>query len=302
MPDVIADRPTNPFVRIPFGPALLGAAFALTVALVGLAWTIDERIIKIELLTDSALLIDDPDVTNSLTAQWKGEEVLDLRLLEFRLRNTGSQAIRPDDFESGISFTLREGAAGEFLFANLGTTSQLALIPRISVSDEQVTIDPLLLNPGDSFTFKLITTSEAALQVQVVARIAGVSDVNVADERSIDDDGRQRDDEDDVELRDVPVLLIMGFVFVMMFTLMALMDRNVSTGVFVLLWPAVLCFVFSAYPFTLLARGVDLDDQTAVLWIVSLSISILSAILPFVILIATNVIEQRRLRRAASNP
>ena len=94
------------------------------------------------------------------------------------LSNSGSKPIVASDFENPI----RISAARPSTIARARQTSSTppSLMPTLGLSEGNVFIQPLLLNPGDVIRFAFITANGKP-QFSVQGRIAGVSEVSVSD-------------------------------------------------------------------------------------------------------------------------
>jgi hypothetical protein len=81
-----------------------------------------------------------------------GRPVHDVYLLEVRFANTGSAAIRKEDFDEPLRLSVGEGAKP---ISEVTTDSgPLGLEPEVDFAGAALIVKPLLLNPGDSFWLK----------------------------------------------------------------------------------------------------------------------------------------------------
>jgi hypothetical protein len=172
----------------------------------------------VRVLTDSALISADPLVHSALTARWKDQPVSNLRLIELTVENTGSDAIAPGDFASPLTFNILDDDAGEFLDVRAVSAHPPTIAPDISVLPRTVVVAPTLLNEGDGFALKMITTSTSPLAISANARVRGVPDVSLIDSRRLDENGTS------LQHSELPVSgLFAGIAFLVDVILMALM-------------------------------------------------------------------------------
>ncbi|MGA9810145.1 MAG: hypothetical protein WBQ56_20855 [Candidatus Sulfotelmatobacter sp.] len=99
-----------------------------------------------------------------------GKPVTDVHLVTIRVNNSGNEPIRADDFERALRFNWAEPT--RILMAEVIELSPESLQPTINSSGNEIIVDPLLMNPGDSFRVKTLINQVSKLSVD--ARIVGV--------------------------------------------------------------------------------------------------------------------------------
>jgi hypothetical protein len=111
-----------------------------------------------------------------VTLDDKSLEIPYVSVLE--IENTGSRPITQSDFESPISLSVSPPAT--VVKAQIKDTNPVDLKPTISVSNAQILLNPLLLNPKDRFQITILTAG-ALPDFAVRSRVAGVSTVLLTD-------------------------------------------------------------------------------------------------------------------------
>ncbi len=236
------------------------------------------------MLTDSSLISPAPDVASSLTAFWQGRPVSNVRLVEISVNNTGHEAIRPDDFATDLNLVIADGD-GEFLEAHSISADPSILSPDIQVTTNRVSIKPILLNSGDGFTLRVVTTSPAPLAITAQARIANVHDVSIEDARKLDADGQPLNHNTSSNW---DILAIVSFAIIVILLAVLIIPsfvngqddwsfRGVNVGF--LAWPPFLSLGLSSYWLTLAARGIHFEQQGEALCLLLGAISAVALIL-----------------------
>lgn len=104
--------------------------------------------------------------------------VQDVHLIEIDVFNSGYQEIRPGDYERPISFNFGENT--QILSAEKSKVSPESLKPSIKIEEgTKVLLDPILLNPKDSITIKMLVSQYKNRPTPNV-RIAGVKNIKDA--------------------------------------------------------------------------------------------------------------------------
>lgn len=100
--------------------------------------------------------------------------VQDVHLIEIKIFNSGYQEIRPRDYERPISFNF--GGSTQILSAEKSEVNPESLQPSIKIEGTKVLLDPILLNPKDSITIKILASQYENRPTPNV-RIAGIKDI-----------------------------------------------------------------------------------------------------------------------------
>ncbi len=103
----------------------------------------------------------------------KGESVNKVILHTFRIRNSGSQPIKKDDFERPISINVPDDT--KIYLARLNKKLPENLTPKYKLNNNKLLIEPLLLNSDDEFEMELFSSSNAYPTIDT--RIVGISKI-----------------------------------------------------------------------------------------------------------------------------
>ncbi len=103
--------------------------------------------------------------------------VQDVHLIKIRIFNSGYQEIRPEDYERPISFNF--GGSTQILSAEKSEVNPESLQPSVKIEGTKVLLDPILLNPKDSITIKMLASQYENKPTPNV-RIAGIKDIKDA--------------------------------------------------------------------------------------------------------------------------
>jgi len=158
------------------------AALILTVvALIFAAWVyISQKSassLSLQLTSNTRLVSSSSPVTDKLDIFFDGESIDELWLLSFRLMNDGDVPITPTDFIEPLKITQ---SAGRILEVRHGETVPVNLrFSFLMESNHETVLERMLLNPGNSIVFSLISTGSANT-VGVTSRIVGTDDVRLA--------------------------------------------------------------------------------------------------------------------------
>jgi hypothetical protein len=129
-------------------------------------------------VTTRSLLNAEPEVAGEVEILYRDEPVRHVHLVTATIANRGNTVILAADFEHELTITLP--GSGRLLTAELQEVRPESLAPTLvrgERSDEpQILIEPLLLNPGDSFTASAMVANYAG-EVDVSGRIAGIRDL-----------------------------------------------------------------------------------------------------------------------------
>jgi len=108
--------------------------------------------------------------------QWSDTETnVPTRKFVVRLTNSGRVPILPSDFERPASLYVPNC---QILDATITATRPSNIHPEATIENGEITLRPILLNPGDSVTFEVISTFVRFRQlVYLDSRIAGIKEV-----------------------------------------------------------------------------------------------------------------------------
>ncbi len=127
-----------------------------------------------EIISNSALVNVKDDIKSKLQLLFDKKPVNDVHLLIVRIINSGNEPIVKSDYETPINLNFSDNS--EVLETDVINVSPESMKVEVNSTKESASIQPLLLNPGDSITIKtLLTNFDGA--VKVSCRIAGVKEI-----------------------------------------------------------------------------------------------------------------------------
>lgn len=127
-------------------------------------------------LSHTRVVSVEAEVAERVQVLYEGQPVRDVHLVEVEVVNSGNEAIVVQDYEYPLA--IGTGEKSRVLTAVLveAEPEGLPAWPIISESGDTVRVQPLLLNPGDSFKVRILV-SEFAGAVDVSTRIVGVKEI-----------------------------------------------------------------------------------------------------------------------------
>jgi hypothetical protein len=161
----------------------IGALVAFAAILVSVALYFAQRSRKdltFEIVSNSEILTIAEENVGKLQLLFDGQPVKHARLIEVRVVSTGNQPISPDDFVDSLRFLLNEEA--KVLSAVVVDRVPSNLAAQITFGSNVVNVAPLLLNPKDSFTVKVLVSGYNT-PPKAEARITGVTHISQVRER-----------------------------------------------------------------------------------------------------------------------
>jgi hypothetical protein len=148
-----------------------------------------------ELVSKTHLLTVREELEGKLQVLYEGEPARSLSVLVLKLWNSGNQPLLASEYERPISFCL--GKDARVLSADITNRAPSAVAVNMETQENRLVIEPTLLNPGDSITFKLLVRDVGAY-VSPDARIAGVKSIQLSSQGG----------------RSFPVLVTVGMVLI----------------------------------------------------------------------------------------
>lgn len=128
------------------------------------------------------ILVDVPVVSvrqeygGEIELHYRGEPVDGLRVVEVEVANTGTRPLERSAFDSPVTFAFGSGNVTDPVILR---TRPNSLKPQLRISDGNVALDPLLLNPGDTFVFRSFVVGGGTQSpvIRVSGRVRGVSEI-----------------------------------------------------------------------------------------------------------------------------
>jgi hypothetical protein len=160
--------------------AWVGALASVAAAVIAIITSLRARKNKslaYEILSESPLVSISDEVKGSLQVLFNGKPVENLHLLLIKFVNDGNVPIARDDFERCFTLLLKDGS--DIISVEAVQTTPDNLAPSINVGGQVITVDPIMLNPGDAFTIKILVSkySGEADKVAVDARVLGIRSI-----------------------------------------------------------------------------------------------------------------------------
>lgn len=149
----------------------IAALIATIILALYFQWWRNRKKLSYDIISDTPLLATADEIKNDLQILYKGESVKNVRLVVIKIINDGYQPIKKDDFERPLGFSFYGDI--QLLSVEIATISPRNLEVVSSVTENKITIEPLLLNSKDYFALKVLLSSNKHL-IKPDARIVGV--------------------------------------------------------------------------------------------------------------------------------
>jgi hypothetical protein len=120
------------------------------------------------------------EARGKIAINYEGEYVEQVFLIEVHLKNSGNEPVLPSDFLRPLTLELGKATA---MTVDLARAKPSGLSPIFEIEDHRVRLSPLLLNPGDELSFKVLLR-DYEREPRLSYRIVGVS--KLVDERELE--------------------------------------------------------------------------------------------------------------------
>ena len=162
------------FLRDPLWQ-FVGAVLAL--AAIGLAYaqyrsSAMKRELSFGLIAGRRLIAVADELTSRVKVHLDDRPVSNVYLLEFGLKNSGSQPLRAEDFESPITIKFKNDAT--LLTAQVTRRSPADHPSTTRIDGNALAVSPALMNPGDYLVLQVLL-SHPRPEFDVTARVYGIS-------------------------------------------------------------------------------------------------------------------------------
>lgn len=107
---------------------------------------------------------------NEIEIKYKGKPVNDVWFYELRIENTGNTPVEKKDYESPITISFTNG---KIISCMEGFKKPSNLQYKLSYSEKEVTIDPMLLNRKEIFNIIILVDQQNDCLPNVEGRISG---------------------------------------------------------------------------------------------------------------------------------
>lgn len=171
------------FLRDPMWQ-FVAVLLALTAILVSIFVYLKQRMRKslsYEILSLNPLLSVENEIKSDLQILYKGKTVEQVHLIVLKFINTGNMPILSKDYEHPVSLSFGEEA--KVLTTEITEKNPDSLRPSASIEEKEIVLKPILLNPKDSVTLKMLVTKFS--KVAVDGRIAGVREIKETEKKAL---------------------------------------------------------------------------------------------------------------------
>jgi hypothetical protein len=155
----------------------VGAVLAVITIIVSIVLYFFQRrkkTLAYEIISRTAVLSASEEIAGKLQILFQGEAVREVHLLVLRLINNGNVPVTSADYEREISFVFIDCI--KILSAEISDTNPSNLSAEIALKDNNIRVEPILLNPGDSITIKTLI-SGFKNNIEIDGRIVGVKTI-----------------------------------------------------------------------------------------------------------------------------
>lgn len=134
-----------------------------------------KKAISYEITSKNALLTTKEKIQGKIKILYNNTEVENVNFYELKISNTGNLGIPSEDYEKPIRFKFDSGV--EILSAEIIDSNPKSLTTDVEINNNEITINPILMNSKDSFTLKTIISNSEDSGVIVDARIKDVMEI-----------------------------------------------------------------------------------------------------------------------------
>lgn len=164
-----------------FGTNFILAVIAIAAPLWLWRADLDAKNINITLLSSFALVSPISETHQGLRILYNGNVLQEPFSSIIAVRNSGAKPLQASDFDGPIRITVAKPA--KLLRFQMVRREPQSLEPEVFTNERMLTIEPMLLNPGDLMSLEILTTGGKP-QFASRGRIAGVPDVKNEESRS----------------------------------------------------------------------------------------------------------------------
>ncbi len=153
-------------------------SLGVLIAVFAAAWTAgrrDKKQIYYETFS-SPVVVPDAGYGDRVKVLFDEKEVSNVWTGRFSIQNRGNIPVKSGDFEQNIVLTV--GPESQFLSAAIGRVSEPTLNPNLEFvpGSSQLSIRPMLLNPGDRFEINFVSEGVRPT-IKVMSRISGIKSI-----------------------------------------------------------------------------------------------------------------------------
>lgn len=236
----------------------IAAVLALVIPIGLFMFSRERKALTIETVSSASVAdLRDPGLS-VLKLAYKDQPISQVTTATIAVSNTGTQPIEIRDFERPL--VIKFSGPDSTLAVTLSEREPSNLMPEVTLGSSDVTISPLLLNPGDQFRLNIVLRGDFT-EPLVDARLAGVRGVSPTMLKK--------------ERRGFPaiIMLIVGVAAISAYAYLGLFANPLGGRRIVLLptWDALACVVIIAVAgavlFVLALRSYDPSNRSLILMI-----------------------------------
>jgi hypothetical protein len=128
-----------------------------------------------EIISNSPLITKSKEIESNVQIFFDKKPVNNVYLVILKLFNSGNIPISAKDYESPLTFNFGEQAS--ILSADVTKTEPRNLRVNLKEINNKIILKPVLLNSGDSITFKFLLSDFSSI-IKPEARILGIRDIS----------------------------------------------------------------------------------------------------------------------------
>lgn len=137
---------------------------------------------ELQIVMDSSISLIDvkPEARQDIEIFYRGQKVQNINLLQLSIINRGNQPILKSDYSENLSFLFDEGT--QIVDASKISSEPTNIEVLLNVSNNQVVLSPILLNPEDSVKLRLLVISNnmsPTVIEDIRGRIVGIKDLRI---------------------------------------------------------------------------------------------------------------------------
>lgn len=155
----------------------IGAFFTIAAIVVSFAiyrWQRQRRALTYHVKSAYPLLKSTEELQGRLSVQVDGVAIRNIDVMFLEVQNAGNQPISRNDFD--VPFAIEFKPPTYIISAVVDSEEPSNLGVNLEVVEHKVTLRPILLNPSDKFTLKLLLSSDSK-EYRVLGRVIGVKDI-----------------------------------------------------------------------------------------------------------------------------
>ncbi|ABX04006.1 hypothetical protein Haur_1361 [Herpetosiphon aurantiacus DSM 785] len=152
---------------------LILAALSMVVPIVWSGIDKDVKSLSYAIISSSQIVSINEEAKEKIQITFDGTPVEDVRLILLEITNDGDIPIIKSDYEMPI--TIEIDNQEQILSANIVDVSPENLTIPLSVTNKRITLDPVLLNPEDKITIKILINNQS--NINISSRIIGINNI-----------------------------------------------------------------------------------------------------------------------------